>query len=296
MGTFSMNDPKQVVVFGASGFIGNSIYRYLQRLKSFDVVGYSSVDCNLLDRRRVAQVLDTCGPETSVVFCSAITRSVEDSWDAMLKNITMVHNFTSSIPNSGLRSIIFMSSVDVYGMPPETSPICEDTKLRPDGYYGLSKLVCEELLRFEPTCKCAVSILRLPGIYGAGDGFQSIVGKFIKQILHHENIQILGDGTAKRDYVEIGDLCQVVEHFLRRPFSGVVNVATGRSIAIKTLIRIIATVVDIEPTVQFLPHANTHTRGGDLVFDTAKLESLCANLQFKNLEQGVMEYVSDLLA
>lgn len=287
-----MNDLKWVIVFGASGFIGGSIYRYLQRLKSFDVVGYSSADCNLLDRNRVTEVLGSCGPETSVVFCSAITRSVEDSWDAMLKNITMVHSFTSSIPGSGLRSVIFMSSVDVYGMPPQSLPIREGTQLKPDGYYGLSKLVCEELLRFEQASKCAISILRLPGIYGARDGFESIVGKFIRQILHHENVQILGDGTAKRDYVEVGDLCRLVEHLLRQPFSDVVNVASGTSTAISTLIRIIARVVGIEATVQFLPNVNI--RRGDLVFDTARLKSLCPNLQFKDLERGIAEYVSHL--
>ena len=141
-GILTVSQLKKVVVFGASGFIGGSIYRYLQRIKSLDLVGYSSVECNLLDPRRVVEILGSCGPETSVILCSAITRRVEDSWDAMLKNITMVHNFTSSIPRSGLRSILFMSSADVYGMPPQTLPICEDTKLNPHGCYGLSKLIC----------------------------------------------------------------------------------------------------------------------------------------------------------
>jgi UDP-glucose 4-epimerase len=292
-GNITVSRLEKVIVFGASGFIGSHICKYLERIPGLDVAGYSSVDCNLLDRYRVAEVLTFCSSEVSVVICSAISRLVEDSWEAMLKNITMTHNFASSIPDSGLRSIIFLSSTDVYGMPPVSLPINEETMPRPNRYYALSKLISEAILQFKPTCTCPVTILRLPGIYGAGDGAKSILSKFVKKLLQHEEIEISGDGTTRRDYVEVGDLCQVIDHFLQKPFPGLVNIAIGKSTAIKDIIALIAAVVGITPSIRFSP--GTDDRSHDLVFDTSRLKSLCPDLKFKDLEQGIKEYVSHLL-
>ena len=283
---------KKIVLFGASGFIGSSIYKYLQRSNCVEVVGYSSADCDLLNHSDVTRVLSSCDYETSVVLCSAITRSIEDSWDAMLKNITMIHNFATAIRNSGLRSIIFMSSVDVYGMPPQTLPVHENTRLNPIGYYGLSKIICEEILRIEPACKCPISILRIPGIYGAGDGFKSIIGRFVKKVVRHETIQVLGEGSANRDYVEVGDLCRVVELFLLQRFSGIVNIATGTSITINELITTIGELGGIRPVVEFVTENKVPT--GDLCFDTSRLKSLCSDFRFKDWENGIGEYLNKL--
>ena len=263
-------------------------------MKNFDVVGYSSATCNLLDHRRVIKVLASCSPQTSVIICSVIDRLVEDSWEAMLKNITMTHNFVSSIPDSGLRSIIFLSSADVYGIPPERLPINEDIMPRPNGYYGLSKLISEAILRFELTYTCPVIVLRLSGVYGAGDRFKSIVGKFVKELLQHEEIELSGDGTTKRDYVEVGDVCRVMEYFLQKPFPGLVNIATGRSTAIKDVVTLIAAEVGITPRIRFSPDMDG--RNYNLVFDTSRLKSLCPDMKFKDLEQGIREYVKHLSA
>ena len=284
---------KKILVFGASGFIGSNILGYFRKKEEFEVVGYSSGNCNLLIQRDVIETLSSYGPETSVVFCSAITRSVEDSWDAMLKNITMIHNFITAIPHSGFRSIIFMSSVDVYGMPSQTFPIHEDTQFNPIGYYGLSKLICEKLLIINLCSKCAIGILRIPGIYGAGDRFKSIIGKFVKKVVSHETIQVQGEGSAKRDYVEIGDLCRLMDLFLLQRFSGIVNIATGTSTTINDLITTIGELGGIKPIVEFVTKNSVPT--GDLCFDTSRLKSLCNNFRFKDCESGMSEYMDRLI-
>jgi nucleoside-diphosphate-sugar epimerase len=283
---------KKVVVFGSSGFIGGSIYNYLQGRDCGEVVGYSSADCDLLIRSDVTEILSSYGPDTSVVLCSAITRSIEDSWDVMLKNVAMIHNVTTAIPNSGLRSIILMSSVDVYGMPPKSLPVTEETGVNPIGYYGLSKIIGEALLKIKLASKCAIGILRIPGIYGAGDDFKSIIGKFIKKVVNHETILVLGEGSAKRDYVEIGDLCRVVEYFLLRRISGTVNIATGTSITINDLVTTIGELSEIGPVIEFVTRNNVPT--GDLCFDTRRLKNLLNNFRFKDLESGIGEYLCRL--
>jgi len=41
----------------------------------------------------------------------------------MQKNLAMAQNFAQALPPSGLRSVVFLSSSDVYGMPPTELPI-----------------------------------------------------------------------------------------------------------------------------------------------------------------------------
>lgn len=279
----------KVIVFGASGFIGANIFGHLKQKKDFDIVGYSSKNCNLLDQPQTAEVLASSNSKTTAILCSAISRSVEDSWDAMLKNITMVNNFVSSIPSSGLRSIIFLSSADIYGNALSKTLIDEGMVPEPKGFYALSKLTCEYIFRISGRCSYPVTCLRLPGIYGYGDGYKSVIGKFIKNLLDCKQIKIMGDGMAKRDYVEVGDLCRVVEHFVRQPYNGPINVATGKSVSIKDIAMIISDVVGVKASFKWLDDRNSARV--DLMFDTKRLKSLCPTIRFKNLKNGVKHYI-----
>ena len=92
----------------------------------------------------------------------------------------------------------------------------------------------------------------------------------------------------KRDYVEVDDLCRVVQQFLRHPFPGVVNVATGKETTITDLVTTVGAVSGISFGLRFLP---TQSAQGDLVFDTGRLRSLYPDVRFKNLEQGIRGYI-----
>lgn len=293
MATAAVKARHDVIVFGASGFIGSNIFRNLKQKKDLDVVGYSSKSCDLLNQSQVTEVLALSRLNTTVILCSAIIpRSIEDCWDTMLKNIHMVHNLVSSIPDAGLRSIIFLSSVDIYGNVLSKKPITEDTLPKPRGFYALSKLSSEHIFRINKRCNYPVAHLRLPGIYGYGDGYRSVIGKFIRKILSHEQIEIIGDGTVKRDYVEVGDLCRVVEHLVRRPYDGPLNIATGKSTSIKDIVSVVADVIGVKASIKWLDEMNN--AGFSLIFDTKRLELLCPTIKLKDLKGGVNHYLGQI--
>ena len=288
----SVDKLKKVVVLGASGFIGDYVIQHLKQKNEFEIVGYSSKSCNLLDKSHVNEIFASNNSNTTVIICSAIPRSREDSWVAMIKNITMVYNFVSSIPNNGLRSIIFVSSTDIYGNDLSKTPINEDMVPKPKGFYALSKLIGEHIFQINTGCNCPVTCLRLPGVYGYGDGSMSVIGKFVKKLLNHEQVKIIGDGTVKRDYVEIGDLCRVVEHLVRQPYDGPINVATGKSTSIKDIVSIIADVIAVKADIKWLD--DTNSTGFSLMFDTKRLKSLSPKIIFKDLKNGVKHYVEHI--
>jgi len=280
-------EPKKALIFGASGFIGGGLLRYLRENGICEPTGYSSADCDLLNEKEAANKLRFCDEETSIVLCSGITRTAEESYSALLKNISMVRNFISGLSDGHPRSVIFLSSADVYGMPPLESPVSEDTRLRPRGYYGLSKMIGEEFLRLELASRCPVTILRLPGVYGIGDKFQSIVGGFIKKVVYGEPVEIYGGGHAKRDFVEIEDVYKVIVRFMQKTFEGTVNIATGESVTINALVAAIAA-GGIKPDVRMVRAKGID---GDLVFDTKKLNSICPDIRLMSVTEGIRKYM-----
>ena len=96
-----------IIIFGFTGFIGNKIYNNLIK-KGYNVDGFSSRTCNLLDRSELKRVFSTINNDFSLIICSSITRSVDDSLDSMLKNIQMVDNIAKEIPIKRVKAIIFL--------------------------------------------------------------------------------------------------------------------------------------------------------------------------------------------
>lgn len=270
------------------GFIGSAITRALFE-DNIEVHAVSSRECNLLESAQVEAFLRNLPQGSRIVFCAAISRIVEDSYDAFLRNIQMVQNFVSAAARGHLGGVVYLSSVDVYGRCP-TLPITERTLPAPASYYGLSKLACEFLLRRPGALDCPLTILRLPGIYGPGDRGRSVVGRFLNQMEAKGHATIYGDGSVLRDFVEVGDVCQVIRCALAKPFDGVLNVATGTSLPIREVVETLAEVGRPSPTIAY--ESEDVNAAGDLVFDVGALHAILSPGQLKSLREGAASYAA----
>jgi nucleoside-diphosphate-sugar epimerase len=217
---------------------------------------------------------------------------VDNSWRSLSKNIAMAHNVAQSIPDTGLRSLIFLSSADVYGKQIKHLPITEETIPNPDSYYAVSKLMSEQILTLELAGKCPVSILRLPGVYGPGDSFRSTIGRFVLSTLEEEPMYIFGTGEAHRDYVTVSDLTGVIDRLLEIPYEGVLNVATGTSVEFRELVALIGKYSGVGQDIRYNPQFDEGS--GDLIFDTARLKSVCPGIEFAGMSEGIAGYLKIL--
>ena len=276
-----------VLVLGQGGFLGSSIWNFL-RLRGLAVWAPSSKECNLLEPSQVAAYFSTLPGPLPIVLCAGITRSVEDSFESMLKNTRMVNNLLAHVSPDRLAGVIYLSSTDVYGYAPPL-PITEQTPLSPATFYGISKLCGEILLRRRGKLACPVTVLRLPGVYGPGDGYRSVVGQFYEQILGQGRVTIFGDGSVRRDYVAVGDVCEAVYHLLKASWDGVLNVATGVSFRIRDVVNLIAEVAGLRAPIDYA--SSTGDTAGDLVFDVSKLKSVLRGVSFKTLDAGITSYI-----
>jgi UDP-glucose 4-epimerase len=279
---------EQVLVLGAKGFIGSAICRYLQN-QQVSLSAPSSEECNLLNLTQTKNYLRRFKKQKiTVVLGAAIPRRVDDSPETMQKNIQMVTNFIQGSEMLHIKSLIFLSSIDVYGKA-EVNPIVENLLPSPDSYYAVAK-ICSEYLLKEAWGSYSLAILRLPGVYGKGDNGNSIVGMFAKKIQDGTKLTLTNNGTVLRDYVAVMDICKIVVSFLHEPCSGTFNIATGNSMKIGDIAHLIGQLLGCKTNIALIEKDNIHF---DVSISNRKLCETFPNFYFTPMENGICNYISE---
>jgi len=282
---------EQVLVLGANGFIGSTICQYL-RNQSIPFSAPTRQECDLLNLAQTQSYLEQFEQQQiKVVFGAAIPRRVADLPEAMLRNIQMVSNFILGADTLVLKSLIFLSSIDVYGSPKEI-PIKENTIPHPNNFYAVSK-TCGEYLLKEAWPIIPLTILRLPGIYGKGDTDNSIVSMFAQKIQERSTLTLTNNGTSLRDYVTVMDLCKFIYRLLQNPCAGTFNIATGKSMTMLAIAQLIAQSLRCKTNIVFDEKDNTHF---NICLSNRKLCEAFPDFYFTTMESGIRNYISEIIS
>jgi nucleoside-diphosphate-sugar epimerase len=278
---------RNVLIVGKNSYIGEFLCNHLvARGASVSAVGSS--DCNFLDHNRVHELFKSVGREPlTILFLAVVNKNVRNSYSAFLDNVNMAWNLVSGVRDVDVESLIYFSSVDVYGRSPPL-PMTEATSLNPDTWYGLSKSTSEWIVREELSSKCPACTLRIPGIFGRSRNDRSVIGRLISSIRQEGRVYLDGDGRVLRDYVFAPDLCRVVERLVACKVSGTFNLATGTSVSLLQILDIIREVLRVDFDVVYLP-ANVE-RSFDMRYDTAKLSAALGEFDFSTLSAGIRSY------
>ena len=287
--------PKRVIILGGSGFIGSALTARLKLDGEIPVEAWSSSYCNLLDPASPDRLLCDVNSETTLIFTSVVGRLQDNSMEAMRKNYEMARNCLAALSDRQLRSIIFLSTADVYGLPPRELPITERTAPCPVDWYGWSKLLTEALFqRFEQ--RCPIAVLRLPGVYGPGDKGRSVIGGLVRRMHAGVPVSLTSRGAVRRDYLEVSDLCEIIIRTVQVPWNGVLNAVSGQAVSIAELAQTVATTVAVD--LNSLPRVEAVSTVGDrdydVVFDDTARISRFPELRPRRISEGISFYVAAL--
>jgi UDP-glucose 4-epimerase len=279
---------RNVLIIGKNSYVGEFLCRHFSA-KGADVVAIGSSDCNFLDSSPVQGLFKSLGEKPfAMIFLAVVNKDVENSYSAFLNNVQMAWNLVSGVRDANVESVVYFSSVDVYGRAPKL-PMSETTPLDPDTWYGLSKSTSEWIVREELGSKFPTCLLRIPGIFGRSRNDRSVIGRLIATIRKEGKVYIHGDGKLLRDYVFAPDLCQVVERLVTRKASGTFNVATGMSVSLLQILSAIRETLGINFEVVHLP-ANEE-RSFDMRYDISRLSAAIGNFDFSPLSAGIVSYL-----
>lgn len=169
--------------------------------------------------------------------------SVDDPKADMDSNVIGTVNMLEAARSHRVKRFVFASSGAPAG---ETEPpIHEELPPHPVSPYGASKLAgegyCSAYFRtfgLETVC------LRFGNVYGPLSGKKdSVVAKFIKQVLAGESVEIYGDGSQTRDFIHSTDLVRAIRLAASTPGIGgeTFQVATSQEHTVNEVAELIKT-------------------------------------------------------
>jgi UDP-glucose 4-epimerase len=308
----------RVVVTGGAGFIGSHLVDRLVADGAEVVVvdhlrgGHEANLAVALRTGRVSVVRqDVTGPGVTERIAEAAPDTVfhlAAQIDVRASVVDPVHDATSNVlgtlavleaaRRSGVRKVVFVSSVAVYG-PPVSLPVTENAVPRPLSPYAVSKLAGEFYLhQYRELHGLDTTVLTLSNTYGPRQdphGEAGVVAIFADALLSGKPTRVYGDGGNVRDYVYVGDVVDALAVAAARPGTGRrINISTGRRTSDLELHRLVAEAAGVRVEPEFAP-----ARLGDLremVLDASAAREVLGWVPRTSLADGIKLTVEALRA
>src|SRR6266496_1418460 len=103
------NNLDSVVLLGATGFLGQAIAAKLAA-EGANVHGFSSRSLNLTDKSAFSVLDPLAGPETTLIFASAVTPDKGRTVDALDANLQMALNVGRYLEGHPFKKVVYVSS------------------------------------------------------------------------------------------------------------------------------------------------------------------------------------------
>ena len=280
-----------IIILG-SGFIGTHLARTLaSNGSSYQLV--SSAECNLTNLDQAQQTLQNCDSNTSLVMTACVTRLRDNSYRGFHQNVLMAENLATFLKSHTVRNVVFLSTVDVYGLLEQGQIIHEDLPMNPDDYYAMSKVVSEFILTKACSARnIPLATLRLTGVYGPGDDGKSTIWKLTQSAIESGVISVYGDGQDERDFITVQDVVKVILCEIATPRHHTVNIATGTSHTILEIAQCIAKTIPCKIELVPVLEENRPKRANIMRFDITRLKTEFPEFTPTDLSEGIRQYLS----
>jgi len=211
-------------------------------------------------------------------------------------NVVGTLNMLKACLDSDVKRFVFASSAAVYG---DTEPAekSEDMFTEPISPYGVTKLAAENYVRvFSELYGLETVCLRYFNVYGPrqglGSSYSGVITAFTGRLLRGQPAVIYGDGEQTRDFVNVSDVvsANVLALNSKNAVGEVLNVASGTTVAINYLAKILQQITDTE----HLTPVFTESRAGDIKHCSSNISKAAKLLGFSSkitLENGLSELV-----
>ena len=281
-----------VHVLGASGFIGRQVCRALAN-EGMVVRGWTREEADLTDWDKMAELREQTGPDSTLVFCSAIKKHQADQETAFRLNTAMALNVSRLIRDHRPGRVIYFSSVSVYGEDRPDMVITEDTPAAPISLYGIAKFASERILATAARgTGTSLIILRPSIVYGPGDeneGYRP--SAFAKALYSEKKITLWGDGRELRDFVFVEDVGEIVCRLVPGQESSTFILAAGESRSFREVIDRLGGLLGRKPGLSSKPRTAPKVDQG---FVTDRLKAWLPDFVFTSLEDGLRKTCQDL--
>lgn len=234
------------VVSGANGFVGSNFTALLSESGEDQVLGlvrsaivrpeYRQTDYS---RESLQQILEDFKPDAFIhaAGSASVAKSIASPELDHASSVGMVETILDTFQKIKLKPrLLYLSSAAVYGNPVRL-PVKESDSLDPISPYGAHRLQCEKLVHAYGIENHVQSlIVRAFSLFGPAQK-QLVLWEIAKQALLSDSITLQGTGLEERDFLHVQEFVRRSLNVLKMagPTNLSVNIASGKSMAIRTL-------------------------------------------------------------
>jgi len=218
----------RVLITGAAGFIGSHLTDELlsrgwnvlatdildqpdaKNLAHIDNERYEYRVLDVNDVNKTADAMKGCDVIFHLAANSDIRAGSSDPKLDMDSTLLTTISVLEAMRSSGVKNMLFASSSTVYG-DTNGKKVKEDSQCFPISYYGAAKLASETLISTYSYMNSFNSlILRLPNVVGPRLTHGAIYDLLNKLRNDPKELEILGDGKQRKQYVHVSDVVKVI--------------------------------------------------------------------------------------
>jgi dTDP-glucose 4,6-dehydratase len=171
---------------------------------------------------------------------SHVDRSINDGSVFVQTNVLGTFNVLEASRRSKIKTVIHVSTDEVYGSLAEGSAD-ESYPLLPNSPYAASKAASDLLVRsYFVTHNLDVRITRCCNNYGKYQYPEKLIPVIVNSILSNKKIPIYGNGLNVREWIHVEDHCKAVNRVLENGEPGeIYNIGSGKHLSNLELAEII---------------------------------------------------------
>ena len=270
-----INTKDRIFIAGASGMVGQSIYKNLKENKYTNLLIPSRKELDLCNYSEVNNWFNKFKPSVVIIAAAkvgGIAANFKFPFEFLLDNLKIQNNIMEIAFKCNVKRLLFLGSSCIY--PKESKqPIKEEYLMsnyleKTNESYAIAKIaglkLCEALRtqhRFD-----AISVMPT-NLYGSGDNYHPelshVLPGLIRRISYSKkysqsSVTCWGDGTPKREFLHVDDLAKACIFLLEKwnPSSknspkdnegnilNHLNIGSGEEVSIKELAILIAEILD----------------------------------------------------
>lgn len=308
----------KILVTGGAGFIGSSLTEaLLSRGEKVVVIddfndfydpglkrenispfgGNPSFSLYEADIRNGKKVLDVFRNEApDAVFHLAARAGVRPSIQHPLLyeevNCLGTLNMLEAARLTNVKNFVFASSSSVYGINSKVPFSEEDPITCPISPYATTKRAGELMcFTYSHLYNIPVTCLRFFTVYGEKGRPDMAIAKFTRLIAEDREIQVYGDGSARRDFTYIGDIVSGLLHSIYKPSRyEIINLGGSNTVELSRVISLIESNLGKKAMIKY-----TDPVPGDVPITYANVAKARRLLGFDPkvaIDEGVRRYVA----
>ena len=299
------------LVTGGAGFIGSHLTEELvrrgdhvrvvdslitgHRANLAHVPGVDFVEGDLADldiAKRAVRGVDYVLHQAAI---PSVPRSVDDPITSNRANIDSTLNVLVAARDAGVKRVVYAGSSSAYGNTP-TLPKHEDMPPNPLSPYALQKLVGEQYMQMFTTLYGLETVtIRYFNVFGPrqdpSSPYSGVISLFARALLENKAPTIYGDGEQTRDFTYVANVVDGVLRAVTAPAASghVINVATGTSISLNRLFRVVRQLTGSRADVQYAAPRSGDVK--DSLADITKARNLLGYSPSVPFEEGLKNTV-----